>query len=424
MTRRSPAGWLDPPNGLRTKGREDTLENRGDLLSRHKKQSGDLDEELVREAVSSQQGEILELLNDLVVVDSHSSHLDGVASAAEIVDRYVSRHLGPVSAQVDNQARIRTYEHKVNDEAPILLAGHLDTLFTGDQAGTALVENGSLLCGPGVADMKGGIAVMLGAISVLDRIGRLSEIPFVMALNEDEEIGSIHSSATLRELARNSRLGLVFEAGGEGGSIVTSRRGLRRYRLKIMGASQPSGFQDQPKQSAIVELAHQVLRLEALNNRKVGLSVNVGKVIGGTAGNVIPGLAEAELEVRYWGEEMGNSAAERIMASLLAPKTVGLELKLERTHSRPTMPRTGGVLKLFKEVTGIAARLGTPLEEEARSDASDANSLAAAGLPTLDGLGPVGVGEPSTLECVLRDSIFQRIELLVHLLWGLRRWSI
>jgi glutamate carboxypeptidase len=120
---------------------------------------------------------------------------------------------------------------------------------------------------------------------------------------------------------------------------------------------------------------------------------------------------------------MCDSVAERIMASLAAPSGPGFEYSIERTHARLSMPRSGPNLKLFKVAAETARRLGYAVKEEARLGASDANILAAAGLPAIDGLGPVGEMDHSLRERIVRDSFFQRIELLVHLLWNLRNWS-
>jgi glutamate carboxypeptidase len=271
--------------------------------------------------------------------------------------------------------------------------------------------------------MKGGIAVILGALWALDDLKVLPKIPILLAFNGDEEIGSSGSGQKLKELARSCRLGFVFECGGPNGSVVTCRRGLRRYLLKIRGKSGHAGNLQSDKQSAVVELAHQILKLEALNDLEAGLSVNVGWVKGGTAANVVAGEAEAELEVRFFSQRQGDEVEERMQHLASTPQGLGMESDLVKHHSRPPMEHTLAATHLFQQVYRTAERIQTILSQETRWGASDANLLAAAGLPTIDGLGPVGEMDHSENERIIKDSLFQRVELLVHLLWDLRGWT-
>jgi glutamate carboxypeptidase len=257
----------------------------------------------------------------------------------------------------------------------------------------------------------------------LDRLNALLEIPLRLAFNGDEEIGSPTSGEMLMELARSSRLGLVFECGGPEGSVVTSRRGLHRYGLQIGGETGHAGNQPGEKQSALVELAHQILVLEALNDPAAGLSVNVGRASGGSGANVIPGKAEAEFEVRFSEQRQSDELEERIWALTNSPHHSSLTVQVVRSHSRPVMTPTPATVNLYQEAARIAAGIQISLSEESRGGASDANLLAASGLPTIDGLGPVGEMDHSENERILKDSLFQRVELLVHLLWNLKAWS-
>jgi glutamate carboxypeptidase len=271
--------------------------------------------------------------------------------------------------------------------------------------------------------MKGGVAVILGALWVLERLGRLPEIPIAVAFTGDEEIGSVHSREKLKNLAKQARLGLVFESSGPNGEVVLARRGVRVYRLTVEGEEGHSGFDIKQKQSALIELSHHIRRLESLNDPKSGLSINVGMASGGTAVNVIPGHAEAILEIRFWDEEVGDSAAERILASLAAPKVVGMNLRLERTHARPVMAPTKNTELLFEAVREAGADLGCAVGQEVRTAASDANVMSSAGLACLDGFGPRGEMGHSPRERILAGTIRERLELTVHLLWRLRDWE-
>jgi glutamate carboxypeptidase len=296
-------------------------------------------------------------------------------------------------------------------------------VYPPDTFDSGVVLQGSYLLGPGVADMKGGIVVMVGTLWALDRLNVLPGIPLLLAFNGDEEIGSPRSGKMLMELARSSRLGLVFECGGPEGSVVTARRGLHRYRLEIGGEAGHAGNHSGDKKSALVELAHRILELEALNDPEAGLSVNVGRVSGGSAANVIPGKAEAEFEVRFSEQRQSDEIEERMRALTNSPYHSSLMVHATRSHSRPVMARTSATPRLYQEAARIAGKIQISLSEESRGGASDANLLAASGLPTIDGLGPIGEMDHSENERILKDSLFQRVELLVHLLWNLKAWS-
>jgi glutamate carboxypeptidase len=382
-----------------------------------------LDTQKVKKIVGSLEGELLVLLEKMIAINSYSHNTEGVAQMAETVGGALPTPLELQSVTTSKKEPLWTCLYGPSGEAPILLVGHLDTVFPPGTFDRSMVFHDSYLHGPGVADMKGGLAVILGALWALDRLKVLPKIPLLLAFNGDEEIGSPGSGHRLEQLARSCRLGFVFECGGPDGSVVTSRRGLCRYLLKIRGKAGHAGNLQAAKQSAVVELAHQILKLEGLNDLEAGLSVNVGRIKGGMASNVIPAEAEAELEVRFLNQGQGDEVDDRIRNLAKGSREFGIETDLVRGHARPPMEHTPGTARLFQEVAQVAARNQIILSEETRWGASDANLLATVGLPTIDGLGPVGEMDHSENERILEDSLFQRVELLVHLLWNLKAWS-
>jgi len=387
------------------------------------KKQPSLDTQEVKAIVGSLKKNLLVLLDELVAINSYSYNAEGVAQMAEAVGEALPSPLKLQSVTTSNKETLWTCSYGPPEEDPILLVGHLDTVFPPGTFDSGIISQDSCLHGPGVADMKGGLAVILGALWALDRLKVLPQIPLLLALNGDEEIGSPGSGQKLEELARSSRLGFVFECGGPEGSVVTSRRGLCRYSLKIKGKAGHAGNIQAAKQSAVVELAHQILKLEALNDLEAGLSVNVGRIKGGTATNIIPAEAEAELEVRCFNQEQGDEVEERMQKLAKSSQEFGLQTNFVRGRARPPMEHIPGTAQLFQQVAQVAARNQIILSEEARWGASDANLLAAVGLPTIDGLGPVGEMDHSEDEKIVKDSLFQRVELLVHLLWDLRNWT-
>ncbi len=381
-----------------------------------------LDTQEVKAIVGSLKKSLLVLLDELVTINSYSHNVEGVAQMAEAVGGALPSPLKLQSVTSSKKETLWTCRYGPSGEDPILLVGHLDTVFPPGTFDSGMISQDPYLSGPGVADMKGGLAVILGALWALDRLKVLPKIPLLLAFNGDEEIGSPGSGQKLEELARSCRLGFVFECGGPDGSVVTSRRGLCRYSLKIKGKAGHAGNLQTAKQSAVVELAHQILKLEALNDQEAGLSVNVGRASGGSAANVIPGKAEAEFEVRFSAQRQSDEIEERIRALTNSPYHSSLIVQVARSHSRPVMARTPATARLYQEATRIAEEIQISLSEESRGGASDANLLAASGLPTIDGLGPVGEMDHSENERILKDSLFQRVELLAHLLWNFKAW--
>jgi glutamate carboxypeptidase len=193
--------------------------------------------------------------------------------------------------------------------------------------------------------------------------------------------------------------------------------------LEIHGEAGHSGTHQGGKESAVLELAHQIMQLEGLNDPQAGISLNVGLIKGGTAVNIIPAEAEAELEVRFFEEQRGNEIEEKIRAMVKSKPQSKLKLSFTKRHGRPAMVGTAASSHLYQAAAQIAKKIDLELPEEARRGASDANLLAATNLPTLDGLGPVGEMDHSKNERILQTSLFHRVELLVHLLWDLRNWT-
>jgi len=382
-----------------------------------------LDVQEIKRIVGSLKEDLLVLLDELVAINSYSHNTEGVAQMAEAVGGALPFPLELQRVTKPEKETLWTCRYGPSKKNPILMVGHLDTVFPPSTFDSGMIAQDPYLSGPGVADMKGGLAVILGALWALERLKVLPKIPLLLALNGDEEIGSPNSGHKLEELARSCRLGFVFECGGPDGSVVTSRRGLRRYLLKIKGKAGHAGNIQTAKQSAVVELAQQILKLEGLNDVEAGLSVNVGWVKGGTATNIIPAEAEAELEVRFLSQEQGDEFEERIQKLANSSQEFGLKTNFVRGQARPPMEHTPGTAQLFLKVAQVAARNQIILSEEARWGASDANFLAAVGLPTIDGLGPVGEMDHSQDERIVKNSLFQRVELLVHLLWDLRDWA-
>ncbi|HZE28375.1 MAG TPA: M20 family metallopeptidase [Terriglobales bacterium] len=303
-------------------------------------------------------------------------------------------------------------------QKPVLLLGHYDTVYPMGSLATMPCRTGNgRLWGPGVLDMKSGIALMLYAIQGLQAWhGRLPR-PVTVLLVSDEEVGSASSRHITEGLAKQSSAVLVLEPSyGPKGAVKTARKGVGEYRLRVTGVASHSGLDFEKGQSAILELAHQILAISKLVDRTRGLTLNVGLVQGGTRVNVIAAEAAASLDVRI--ARMKDAAGvDRKLRSL---KPFNRKCKLEVTGgiNRPPMERNAGVAQLYNRASVIARELGWKLSEAAVGGGSDGNFTAGLGVATLDGLGGVGDGAHAVHEFVLVSELPRRAALLAGLIEG------
>ncbi|MGB6678506.1 MAG: M20 family metallopeptidase [Terriglobales bacterium] len=302
-------------------------------------------------------------------------------------------------------------------EKPVLLLGHLDTVYPlGTLATMPCRVASGRLWGPGTFDMKSGIAFMLHAIEALrawheDVLPR----PVTVLLVSDEEVGSDTSRQITENLARQSAAVLVLEPSqGPKGAVKTARKGIGEYILKITGKAAHSGLDFEKGQSAILELARQIVAIQKLIDLKRGLTLNVGTAQGGTRVNVIPAEASAVLDVRV-ARKQDAAGIDRKLRSL-KPFNRKCKLEISGGMNRPPMERTSSVGALYKKAAEIARQMGWKLEEAAVGGGSDGNFTAGLGIPTLDGLGGVGEGAHATHESILISELPKRAALLAELI--------
>jgi glutamate carboxypeptidase len=300
---------------------------------------------------------------------------------------------------------------------PVLLVGHIDTVYPMGTLATmpCRVADGRLW-GPGVLDMKSGIALILHAIEGLRAWHNESLLrPVTVLLVSDEEVGSDSSRPITESLARRSAAVLVLEPSyGTKGALKTARKGVGEYHIKITGKAAHSGLDFDKGESAIVELARQITALSKLVDLKRGLTLNVGLVSGGTRTNVIPAQATAAVDVRV--ARMKDAAV--IDRQLKALKPFNRKCKLEITGgiNRLPMERSAGVAGLYKKAFEIAKELNWKLEEASVGGGSDGNFTASLGIPTLDGLGGVGEGAHAKHESIILAELPRRAALLAELI--------
>ncbi len=306
-----------------------------------------------------------------------------------------------------------------NPETPesqrqILLLGHFDTVWPVGTLGRMPVrEEEGRLYGPGVFDMKSGIAVSMLAIRALQEIAGLTS-RVVMLWTTDEEVGSRSSRALIEDAARESRAVLVLEPSLPGGGVKTSRKGVGEFELVVRGVSAHAGLDPGKGVSAIHELARQILALEALRDPSHGVTVNVGVVAGGSRPNVIADLASAKIDVRVQTMDDGVRLERAIRA--LRPTRASIRFDITGSVERPPLERSPAVVRLYQQARDVAAALGKDLGEGAAGGGSDGNFTAALGVSTLDGLGPRGDGAHAAHEHVLVDDLTWRAAFLAGLI--------
>lgn len=299
---------------------------------------------------------------------------------------------------------------------PILLLGHYDTVYPlGTLASMPCRVVDNKLTGPGVLDMKSGIALMLHSLAALrDWRGELPR-PVTVLLVSDEEVGSDSSRAITESLAKKSAAVLVLEPSyGLEGAVKTARKGVGEYLLKVTGKASHAGLDFEKGVNAILELARQVGRISAFTDLKKGLTVNVGIVSGGSRTNVVPAEASAQVDVRI--ARLKDAAAIDKKVRGLRPFNRKCKLEISGGINRPPMERTSGVAALYAKAVDIARDLGWRLGEAAVGGGSDGNFTAGLGIPTLDGLGGVGDGAHAIHEHILISELPRRAALLAGLI--------
>jgi glutamate carboxypeptidase len=353
----------------------------------------------------------LRLLEQMVNMDSPSLE-------KPLVDRFVeflASQFETIGGKAEIVATERFGNHLIvrfngSSKERILLLGHTDTVFSaGETSKRPFKLENHRATGPGVFDMKAGIAVMWSALRALGKLPR----DVTVLLNSDEEIGSTSSRDLIQKEAAAARAVFVMEPSLPGGVLKTARKGVGRFTVKALGRAAHAGLDPERGVNAIEEIAHQVLELQRLSQPSSGsggTTVTVGVIQGGSRVNVVPAEAAVDVDVRVWTME----EAERISGILraLKPRLSEARLEIRGGINRPPMERTPDTARLFALAKTIGTELGMDLQEGSSGGASDGNFTSALGIPTLDGLGPVGDGAHSPGEFVDTTSLPGRAALL------------
>lgn len=374
--------------------------------------------------VQGQQAEIIGLIRRTVECESPSDD-------ARAVDRFVDL----LAAEVAPFAAVQTFpgggrfgRHLLVEFAlpgpakkkgEILALGHSDTVWPmRTLAQMPFREADGRLWGPGVLDMKSGIAFFIYAVRALRELDIPVASRVKLLVNSDEEVGSNSSRTLTQETARKAKAVLVLEPGtGLEGKLKTARKGVGGYTITVHGRASHAGVDFPAGASAIVELARKIERIAGFTNLKGGITVNPGLISGGSRSNVVAAEARAVVDIRVPRLRDAEILARKFHA--LKPVDKRCRIEVEGGLNRPPMERSVAIVQLFRTAQRLAREMGVAIEESMTGGGSDGNLTAALGIPTLDGLGGVGEGAHAMNESILIDRVPDRTALLAKLLAAL-----
>jgi glutamate carboxypeptidase len=369
-------------------------------------------------------------LERLVNVDCGSYTPVGVGEIAAFVTEFLAGLGANVVNHPDPDGRlgptvIATVRGAAGAGPRVLLIGHMDTVF---DPGTAVerpfrIEDGTAY-GPGVTDMKSGLLTGLYGLRALVEMTREGGLPFdrvAFVANPDEEIGSPSSSPHIRALAPDMDACFVLECARANGDIVSARKGTIDLILTVHGRAAHAGVEPEKGRSAILEASRLIRDLDALNGRWPGVTVNVGVVTGGTRPNVVAERCVLEVDVRATDAASQDEAETAIRLLAGATEVPDTTVDVERRARHRPMEKLERSGRLVDHAVAIARRLGFDVEDTATGGASDANTTSGLGIPTLDGLGPIGGNDHSPAEYLDVGSIVPRTALFAGLLLAVSR---
>jgi glutamate carboxypeptidase len=366
------------------------------------------------------EGEILSLLRRMIEIESPSDDKAAVDRMGSFLAEEFERLGGQVTfypqQKAGNHLKI---EFAGSSGKPVLLLGHFDTVWPmGTLAKMPFRMEAGRAFGPGVYDMKAGIAMMISALQALKAAGHDGVRPVTILLDTDEEVGSTTGRPIVEATAKNCEAVLVLEPSqGPQGHLKTSRKGVGDITIRVRGRASHSGVDFEKGQSAIVELARQLLEIVKFTDPSRGITVNPGVVQGGTRSNVVAAEAWAEVDLRV----VHAADAALLEQKFAALKSFNPECSIEISGgmNRPPMERTEGTVRLFELAREIGVGIGWVPQESSTGGGSDGNFTSALGIPTLDGLGALGEGAHASNESIVIQELPRRAALLAGLIRSL-----
>lgn len=389
------------------------------------------DQQMLR-TIDARAGKMRRLLRDWVAINTGTDNIEGIARFGEMLaeafgpladqSRIIEPSPRPVITDRGAAAEtplgpMRSFTSGEDKPRRILLVGHMDTVFPVDSPFQSVREvDQNTWVGPGVADMKGGLLVMLEALRAFTTHPAAAKIGWTVFLNSDEEVGSPVSTPLLHDLAKKHEVGLVYEPALADGRLAGARGGSANFDLVIRGRSAHVGREFEKGRSAM-HIAAEATQLLASLNAAEGVTVNVGRIDGGGPVNQVADVAVLRMNVRVADSEK-QQAIENDLRRLTAVlnRRDGISAELHGKFFSPPKPLEGKTLGLFETVRDVGTELDLDIRWQATGGVCDGNKLQAAGLPTIDTLGVRGGGLHSEEEFILLDSLVERAKLSALLL--------
>ena len=364
--------------------------------------------------IDDHKAQMMDLWQDLVNQDSPASYREGV----DLVAKRVFKELEEAGASTrwDEEGKALIAEIPGDSRAPVLLLGHIDTVFpVGEAARRPFTVEGSRVTGPGALDMKGGVAVMLSALKALHSAG-FSGRPLKVILVSDEEIAHNGSKATvmLQREARGCAACFNCETGYEDNSLVIGRKGGVVFKAAVHGIAAHAGNNPRQGRSAIWEMAKKIDDIQNMTDWDKGITFNVGTIKGGTVSNAIPGYWEVEGDIRFQDPDISPFVKEELLKVLNHTYMEGTKTELLLYHEGMLpMKMTEENRKLFEFVKKTGEENGIPVSEgKLVGGGSDSGYVVYAGVPTVCAMGVKGRFNHTRDEYALKDSLFERAKLL------------
>lgn len=383
--------------------------------------------------LQGQQQSMIQLLTDWVNINSGTDNIEGLqkmfaaleASFIKLGSELKSIPLSP-RQKIDalgNQIEIPVGNALEIIQRPelkrrVFLGGHMDTVYSSlSSFQNAEMLSQNVMRGPGAADMKGGLLIMLKALEIFESSPWAKNIGWNLIINPDEEIGSVSSETLILESARNCQMGMIFEPSFSDGNLVSSRKGSMNYSVVARGKAAHAGRDFHQGRNAIMALANFAVGADALNNPSTGTTVNIGYIQGGGAVNIVPDLAICKLNVRCdLAEE--QMIVDKLLKDLIAEcnKIEGIDIQLFQEGFRAPKPFDAGTKKLFETLQSCSHYLDLDLAWRPSGGVCDGNILALAGVPCIDTLGAVGGNIHTHDEYVELESLPKRAALAALML--------
>jgi len=378
--------------------------------------------------ISAEKSGMLDLVTKWANINSGSTHLAGLQTMQQklcdafstLADTTETLKAKPIN-ELNHQGQITQttvgdallFTKRKNAKYKILFMGHMDTVFGKNHPfQTVTQKDANILQGPGVADLKGGLVVLLHTLKAFEQSPVANQIGWEILINGDEELGSRGSAEHIVEAAKRNQMGLVFEPSLPDGAIVGERQGIGNFTVAVQGVAAHAGRDHHLGRSAIVAMSEFIIKVEQLNGTISDVTLNVGKMSGGESVNSVPAHAICQIDIRVKNANDFSNIEKQILgiAGQIRKKD-GITLKIEGSLNRPPKPVTEAVKKMYSAYEEIAKDLNFDIRLIPSGGCCDGNNLLAAGLPNLDTLGVRGGAIHSDQEYMLIDSLVERTQM-------------